>query len=174
MRIIKRCQEEDIARVGAFYDNVVQSLCENINYPKWTYKGYPSESTVRKMTKVKQQFICEENDSILGAFVLNEDPQGKYENALWSKNLARGEYMVCHTLATAPLAQGMGIGREMVEFCIHYAKEQGFKALRLDVVPDNIPAKKLYEKCGFQYVGEADLERDIAEIPLFSMYELNF
>lgn len=36
-----------------------------------------------------------------------------------------------------------------------------------------IPAKRLYEKCGFQYMGDVDLERNIAGIPLFFMYELN-
>ena len=81
--------------------------------------------------------------------------------------------MVCHALASATSLQGKGIGRQMVEYCIEYAKRHGYKALRLDVVPDNIPARKLYEKCGFQHVGEADLERGIAEIPMFSMYEIN-
>ena len=67
---------------------------------------------------------------------------------------------------------GNGIGKEMVRFCIEYAKEHGYKAVRLDVVPDNIPARRLYESCGFKYVGDVDLERDIPEIPLFSMYEI--
>lgn len=55
--------------------------------------------------------------------------------------------------------------------CIIYAKERGFQAIRLDVVPDNVPAKKLYEKCGFVYVGDVDLEHGIEAIPEFSMYE---
>lgn len=173
MKIIL-CKDTDILQAGKFYDRAVQYLCENINYPKWEYKIYPSEESVRKMTQVGQQFICWENDTIVGAFVLNDDPQGKYENAKWGRLLAQGEYMVCHTLATDPMAQGKGIGKFMVEYCIDYAKKHGYKAIRLDVVPENIPARKLYEKCGFQYVGDVDLERDIEEIPMFSMYELNF
>lgn len=84
-----------------------------------------------------------------------------------------GEYMVCHALAIEPTLQGLGLGKQVVEFCKVYAKEHGYKAIRLDAVPDNAPAKRLYEKCGFQYVGDVDLERNIAEIPLFSMYEMN-
>ena len=112
-----------------------------------------------------------DDEGILGAFVLNDDPQGKYENANWSTVIPQGKYMVCHTLATNPSMQGRGIGREMVEYCIRYAKEHGYSGIRLDVVPDNVPARKLYEKCGFRYAGDVDLERGIEMIPLFSMYE---
>lgn len=171
--IIRLCCEEDIAAVGEFYDYVVRYLCEHINYPKWTYKEYPSEESVREMTETGSQFVCIEQDSIVGAFVLNDDPQGAYEKAVWSRQLPEGRYMVCHTLAAKPASQRKGIGRQIVEYCIDYAKKLGFEAIRLDVVPDNIPAKRLYEKCGFSYVGDVDLERNIPGIPLFSMYELN-
>ncbi|MBQ7776874.1 MAG: GNAT family N-acetyltransferase [Lachnospiraceae bacterium] len=169
---IKRCSEADIVEVGAFYDKVVKHLCENINYPKWTYKEYPSEGSVREKTEAGCQFMCVEDGKVVGAFVLNADPQGKYENATWSRSLAEGEYMVCHALAADPQLQGKGIGSGMVAYCIEYAQKHGYKEIRLDVVPDNIPAKRLYEKCGFRYVGDVDLERNIEEIPLFSLYEL--
>ncbi len=172
--VIRKCTEEEIVKIGEFYDQVVKYLCENVNYPKWTYKEYPSEPFVRAMVEEKSQFVCYEGDEIVGAFVLNDDPQGKYDNATWSKVLAQGTYMVCHALATRPDIQGKGLGKEIVAFCVDYAKEQGMKGIRLDVVPDNIPAKKLYEKCGFQYAGDVDLERGIQEIPVFSMYEMNF
>lgn len=133
--IIKLCCEQDITAVGAFYDNVVKHLCEHINNPKWEYKIYPCEESVRTKTKDGCQFMGIENDRIISAFVLNDDPDV----------LEQGEYMVCHTLATEPILQGTGIGKKIVEYCIAYAKNHGFKAIRLDVVPDNIPAKKLYE-----------------------------
>ena len=172
--VIRLCGTEDIEAVGAFYDQVVEHLCKTVNYPKWTYKKYPSIDSVRAMTQAGCQFVCIDHDMIIGAFVLNEDPQGKYENTAWRKSLTQGEYMVCHTLAAAPSMQGKGIGKQLVEFCVDYAKSRGYQAIRLDAVPDNIPARKLYEKCGFQYAGDVDLERNIEEIPLFSMYELNF
>lgn len=173
--LIRKCTEADIIKVGAFYDKVVEHLDRTINYPKWTYKIYPSESSVREKVQADCQFLCEEEQGeIVGAFVLNDDPDGAYENAVWSQELPQGAYMVCHTLATASDRQGKGIGKRMVEFCVEYAKKQGFRSLRLDVVPENLPARKLYEACGFHYVGDVDLERGIEEIPQFSMYELNF
>ena len=168
---IRKCTAADLASVGLFYDKVVSYLDD---YPKWVYKVYPSEASARGTIANGHQFVCCEGEQILGAFVLNDDPQGAYDNADWSTSLSQGEYMVCHTLASDPSLQGRGIGMQMVEYCIRYAKEHGYQAIRLDVVPDNVPARKLYEKCGFRYVGDVDLERDIPEIPVFSMYELNF
>lgn len=57
--------------------------------------------------------------------------------------------------------------------CIQYARKNGYKAIRLDVVPGNVPAIRLYEKMGFTYAGTADLLRGIEDIPLFDLYELN-
>lgn len=170
---IRKCEIADIETVGEFYDKVVSDLCASVNYPKWTHKVYPSVDFAYKMTLAGEQYICLEDDKIIGAFVFNDDPQGAYENANWSANLHRGEYGVCHALAIDTPLQGKGLGKQIVEFCIKRSKELGYKAIRLDIVPTNLPARKLYEKCGFRYVGDADLQRGYEEIPVFSLLELN-
>lgn len=171
--LIRKCTKKEIAAVGSFYDHVVEYLCTHINYPKWSYQEYPSTDYVKQMTDADCQFVCVDHDTIIGAFVLNDDPQGAYDHAVWSRQLTAGSYLVFHTLATEPSLSRNGVGTQIVNFCIDYARQNGYSAIRLDVVPDNIPAKKLYEKCGFTYTGEADLDRGLDEIPLFSMYEFN-
>ena len=171
---IRKCQEADVAATGAFYDAVVFWLNHHINYPKWMYKIYPSESWVKQMTEAGEQYICVDGKKIVGAFVLNADPQGNYRKGNWSLDLPDGAYMVLHALAIDPELQGRGLGAEVVRFCTEKAKAEGYKALRLDIVPGNIPAKKLYEKTGFRYVEDVDLDRNIAHIPMFSLYELNW
>ncbi len=170
---IRRCVREDAAAVGAFYDEVVKELCDHVNYPKWMYKKYPAESSAREMIEAGCQFACVRDGEVVGAFVLNEDPQGAYENVAWGCSLERGEYLACHAVASSARLRRAGIGRQIVEYCKAYAKEHGYRAIRLDVVPENFPARNLYETCGFRYVGDADLERGIEGIPLFSMYEMN-
>lgn len=171
---IRKCQEAEIVPVGAFYDDVVLWLDHHINYPKWMYKIYPSENWAREMTEAGEQYICVDGKKIVGAFVLNADPQGNYRKGNWSQDLPDGAYMVLHALAIDPELQGRGLGAEVVRFCTEKAKAEGYKALRLDIVPGNIPAKKLYEKTGFRYVEDVDLDRNIAHIPMFSLYELNW
>lgn len=170
---IRKCREADVAATGAFYDDVVFWLDQHINYPKWMYKIYPSESWAREMTEAGEQYICMDGQKIIGAFVLNTDPQGNYRKGHWSRDLPDGAYMVLHALAISPELQGRGLGAEVVRFCTEKAKADSYKAIRLDIVPGNLPAKKLYEKTGFRYVVDADLERGIAHIPTFSLFELN-
>ena len=171
---IRKCLEEDIVAVGAFYDRVVEFLDAHVNYPKWQYKIYPNEDYVRQMTADGVQYLCEEDGKIIGAFVLNADPQGDYDKAPWSKDLPLGSYLVIHALAVEPTLHGKGTGTGVVRFCKDKARGEGYKAVRLDLVPTNTPASKLYEKNGFTYVGTMDLGRGVEEIPEFSLYEFNF
>lgn len=169
---IKKCREADVARIGSFYDSVVFWLDSHINYPKWIYKVYPSEPSVRDYTAAGTQYVCMDGQEVVGAFVLNDNPQGNYQKGDWEQSLPDGEYMVLHALAIAPERQGHGIGAKVVRFCAEKTKAEGYKALRVDIVPGNTPAQKLYEKNGFRYAGTFDLERGIEGIPEFCLYEL--
>ena len=170
---IHKCGKKEIASAGAFYDRVVIWLDNHINYPKWICGVYPSETSVREMTASGSQYICLNDGKIMGAFVLNADPQGNYQNGNWSESLPDGEYMVLHAMAVAPELNGQGLGSEIIRFCAEKAKNEGYKALRADVVPDNYPAKGIFTKNGFTYAGDADLERGLEDIPVFSLFELN-
>lgn len=118
--------------------------------------------------------MCLDGKRVVGAFILNEDAQGAYEKGNWKVPLKDGEYVVIHTLAVSPEEYGKGIASIMTNYCIDTARSKGYKAIRLDAVPDNFPAKKLYEKNGFSFAGDVDLERGFENIPFFSLYELNF
>ena len=171
---IRKCQETDVTTVGAFYDRVVLWLDKHINYPKWMYRVYPSEKWASDMTATGAQYICMDNGKLVAAFVLNADPQGNYQKGRWSRDLPDGAYMILHALAITPKLHGRGIGAKIVRFCAEKAKAEGYKALRVDIVPGNLPARRLYEKSGFRYAGDVDLERGIENIPLFSLFELNW
>jgi len=171
---IRKCTEADIASAGAFYDRVVLWLDSHINYPKWIYGVYPSMETVRASTKAGTQFICLDGNAIIGAFILNDDSDGNYQEGCWQQALADGEYMVLHTLAIDPEYHRQGIGSEIIRFCVDRTRSNGYKALRVDIVPDNLPARKLYEKNGFTHAGDVDLGRGIEGIPVFSLFERNF
>ncbi len=173
MRIYK-CTMDDLEETAAFYDMVTKYLNEHINYPKWTRGEYPGYESTRAAIEAGEQYVCGEDGKIIGAFILNDDPQGDYGAGDWGEDLSRSEYMVIHTLAADPGKYGRGIGRAMTEYCVRTARERGYKAVRVDVVPTNYPAARLYESVGFTFAGERDLKRGIEAIPTFCLYELNF
>ena len=164
------CNESHLKELTEFYNKIVIYLDKTINYPIWIYGVYPSESTINEAIGKKHQYAFIQNNKIIGAFVFNDDPHGKYENA--KIEFKRGEFLIIHTLATDYEIYRQGIGSKMVKFCIEKAKKEGYKALYADIVPTNIPSRNLFKKCGFSYLGDFDFERDLKDIPLFSLYEL--
>ena len=172
MQLVK-CKTKDLDDVADLYLKVVAHLKANVNYPKWS-DDYPSRQSVAQCIESGEQYACVQDGALVGAVVLNENPAGAYQKGEWRKNLAEGEYLVLHTLAVLPALTGKGLGGLIVDECVKLAKNLGYKAIRLDVVPDNYPAIKLYEGKGFTFAGEKDLQRGIPYIPSFCLYELNF
>ena len=171
---IYKCTMAELDSAAEFYDRVVEYLDEHINYPKWMRGEYPGYDSTKSAIADGSQYVCTDGDKIVGAFILNDNPQGDYSAGNWSVDLNEGEYLVIHTLAVDPDMYGRGIGKCMVEYCIEAAKERGYASLRLDVVPTNYPASKLYENMGFKFAGECDLGRFADLIPTFLLYEMNF
>lgn len=171
---IKKCPVIMAAAVGEFYDATVKFMNDNgVNHPKWIYKIFPSTEYALKVARADELFICEDGDKICAAFVLSENPEGDYSKVTWSQNLAVGEFLVLHAFAVAPDCQRKGLGKKIIKYCLNFAAEKNYRALRLDIVPENFPAQKLYEACGFKFVGAADLGRTFSGIPRFCLYERN-
>ena len=51
-----------------------------------------------------------------------------------------------------PEARGLGLGRLLIEKCLQFAKEAGYKNVYLETMPELKNALKVYEKMGFKYL----------------------
>ena len=51
-----------------------------------------------------------------------------------------------------PLSRGIGMGRALIEKCLAYANEAGYKNVYLETMPELKQALKVYEKFGFSYL----------------------
>ena len=167
------CDERYLPGVTEFYHRAVAYLETHINYPFWSSE-HPSDESIKEAIKRKEQYICVEDGEIIGALVLSEDPDGDYDAGNWSRDLKEGEYLSVHVLAVSADCYQKGVGSFMVGESIAIARAKGYRAVRLDIVPTNTPAERLYKKKGFIYAGTVDLNRPTAPIPLFDLYELNF
>ena len=57
--------------------------------------------------------------------------------------------------------QGVGLGRQLMEILIEAGREAGCEAIELTTAPENERAFVLYQKCGFEYLG--DVENQMGE-----------
>lgn len=82
-------------------------------------------------------FVVIENDKIIGSAGIGPLP---------------GEPEVCELqkMYFLPEARGRGIGAEMMQICLNYAKEAGYKKCYLETMPYMEHARKLYARTGFQ------------------------
>lgn len=58
-----------------------------------------------------------------------------------------------YSLATRPEVRGQGVGAALLEAAVGAARRRGCRALRLEVRTDNAAAINLYERLGYQRVG---------------------
>jgi len=170
------CDESYLNDLTKLFNKEVRYLEETINYPRWKYDAYPSRRTIAAAIKKKEQYAYIENGKIVGAFVLNDDPGGKYENAHVACKLK--EYLVIHTLVTSHECYKRGIASKIVNYCIKRAKEGGYKGVYCDIIPTNTASINLFTKLGFKNLGTFDLERDYlkemysGDVPPFVIFEL--
>jgi len=74
---------------------------------------------------------------------------------------------VCEFLVVvSPPMQNTGIGTELTRCAIQLAYEIGFETIRLSVEATNVKARRVYKKCGFEYLsrgcsGELDMALDL-------------
>ena len=94
MEFIK-CGREYFEAVVQKYAQGLKNLEETVNYPKWS-EEHPSNEYIFDSISRGELFACVENERILGAAVLSENPEGAYELGDWKTQLSRGEYLVIH------------------------------------------------------------------------------
>jgi putative acetyltransferase len=49
-------------------------------------------------------------------------------------------------------ARGKGLGRTLIEHCLHWAKQNGYEQVYLETMPELKQALKVYELFGFEYL----------------------
>jgi len=163
---------QDIDEIGLLYDDLCDYLTEHVNYPGWIKGFYPIRDTAADGVNTGTLFVAKYNEKIVGTVILNAVPETGYESANWAISTDYSDVFVVHTLAVHPDYLKYGVGRFLLESSIDYAKEHGFKALRLDVNDKNEPAIRLYEALGFQHVGTVDLGYGKYGLHWFKLYEL--
>lgn len=87
--------------------------------------------------------VAEHNGKISGLYILHPN------------NIGRCASIANASFAVLPGFRGMGVGKSLVEDCLRKGKEFGFHVLQFNaVVASNLGAIHLYEKLGFERLGQ--------------------
>jgi ribosomal protein S18 acetylase RimI-like enzyme len=107
-------------------------------------KDYPISRTENRLTdSASYVFGAFAENHLIGVLTLMKDTKQKMSH--------RGHLYAAYV---TPIHRGKGVGKQLVKIAINKAQElREIEQLYLEVVSDNIPAKKLYESLGFETYG---------------------
>jgi len=61
--------------------------------------------------------------------------------------------LAVHRLCVNPVFQGQGVGKKLMRFAVHYARENKYSSIRLDAFTNNPVSVGLYDSLGYQRRG---------------------
>lgn len=163
---------QDIEELEQLYDALNDYLQDTINYPGWKKGIYPTRAEAENGIQEQNLFVLRYGDAIAGSVIVNNHSEAGYADASWRVECKEDEAMVIHTLAVHPQYMQKGVAALLMEHACRYAQIRGMRALRLDVYEKNSPAIHLYQSCGYQYIGKADLGLGQYGLDTFLLYEL--
>ena len=125
--IIRKCLEEFNAnKCGTvYYDDSTDHLYELFQTPNSVY------------------FIAEEDGKVLGG------------GGIFPSKGLPADTCELVKMYLVPEARGTGLGATIINKSIEFAKQQGFKRIYLESMPELKRAISVYEKFGFEYIYEA-------------------
>lgn len=107
----------------------------------------------RRMKRLRQRFLA--------GFVKGHDPTKERSwvaerdgHVIGSVFVMRGPEDVAklRLLYVEPAARGIGLGRRLVDACIDFAREKGYRTLTLWTNDVLVPARRIYQQAGFSCV----------------------
>ena len=154
--VVRKATEADLDEIEQLYDDLNDSIVGVTEGPRWIKGVYPLRRDAEEGLAADCLYVAEVDGVIAGTVMyLNEEElSAPYQTVKWQKDLAAKETFVIHVLAVHPKFQGRGVGKALLDHAYVVGQEKGIKAVRLDVYETNVPAIRLYEKCGFMKTGE--------------------
>ncbi|MBR6801666.1 MAG: GNAT family N-acetyltransferase [Eubacteriaceae bacterium] len=165
--------EDEFDKVWHFYDHVIEKMKDSPFDPDWNMEYYPDAEYITDSLKEKRMLgMVDEDGRIISCMVINHELEGDFDDSVWNVEATWDEVIAIHTFGVLPEYHSKGISRQMMDYIISYAKNEGYKAIRLDVMPGNIPAEKLYLRYNFTFIGNFTEVWDDGSSEEFKVYEL--
>lgn len=169
---VRNARPEELDEIQSFYYQLIDDLEGKAESPRWEKDVWPTREMLENGIAERALYVGVLDGSIVGAMLLDHERPEGYDTAPWLVDAAEGEAMTAHLVATATSHQGCGVGSALMRAAAEFCREQGAKALRLDVIEGNAPAARLYERVGFQHIAAVRLFYEDTGWENFDLYEL--
>jgi len=135
--VIREIEEQDDPKIA----KAIRSVLIEFGVPKvgtaYADKALDCMTETYSLTKKKYYVVAKGNEILGGAGI---SPLDNYE----------GNVCELQKMYFMPEARGVGLGTEMMQKCLNFAKEVGFDKCYLETLPYMKDARKLYRKVGFK------------------------
>lgn len=169
--LIRAAAMEEWEKVVSLYNSMIDGMQNEKYKPGWKKGIYPDEKFVQEAIEKQELYVGISDGAFVGAMVVNHEAAGAYESVEWKAAANPGEVAVIHALGIVPERQRQGLAGEMVRDVIARARENGQKAVRLDVLAGNVSAQKFYLALGFEYRGTVQIYYEDTGLTEFLLYE---
>lgn len=180
---VRPATPEDASDVIAFYDDLIDQIGHLPTAPNWEKGVYPTHDYLRKCILAGEFFVAELPDAypaaggkvsprIAGACLLRLGQDEEYDRIPWKVPARPDQILVVHLIASATWAAGRGVGRALLDRACEEARGHGRTVVRLDTLTTNTPAQHLYERYGFDRLGNFDLTYPTTGTMPLVIYEL--
>lgn len=146
---MREAGKEDAEKI---YNNL--KLCAENMYNKLGLEHWIpvySKESIEKDIEAKKVFIVEQNNKVVGNFILTEE-----KNSLWKENK---NAIYLSKLAIIPEFSGNGLGKKCMKYIEEYAKRKNYEYVRFDVYEKSENTIAFYKKIGYETVGTAKTRR---------------
>ena len=168
---IYKAKPEEFQDVLTFYYSLIDAL-DGMKYtPAWKKDIHPAPEDIQNAIANGWLYYGMENGRIAASMILNQKYNEEYKKAAWKVDAAPDEILVIHLLGVHRDFTGHGFAKEMVRYAFTHAQSAGMKAIRLDVLKGNLPAEKLYESLGFEYITTLPMFYEDTGWMEFELYE---
>ena len=171
--IFQKAHSNDFERIKSFYWDLIDEMQDQNDVIGWKKSIYTHGRVPAGESAAGELFTLEEDGQLYACTVLNSESNEGYAGTPWSLNCRDDEVLIPHALGVRPAQQGKGVGQRVVEEILQYARVNGKKAVRLDILGQNAVAEKLYTKCGIQFVQAKTMFYEDTGWTEFKMYEFN-
>ena len=144
----------DLETVKGHYINVIENTPEIEKYARWVYGKHPTDEALRSFIENGEMYLLADGGTVAGMVAIVMHQGTDYEDIPWTEKLENDQVATLHLLAVCPEYRGRTLGNTILELAGELAKQQGKRAIRLDVLESNHPARHLYEKNGFIFRGK--------------------